>query len=395
MKNKQKTEKNYLATECDRVGEIAVHYGFTVVTPPHVSSKDIVEAKIFKDFDHYQDAEEKVSLMHWYSEELQGQSHPVMIQYKKTHGGIGQKKNSQEEVYGFEIIGNARAESEAVLLKVAVAVLRDLGYTTIAIDINSVGDKESIVKFERELNNYYRKNTTLLPTKARQEFKKNHHSVLMDQSKDTEEFRNGAPQTIGTLNDQSRLHFKEVLEYMEAFGEAYAIRPSLLSNKLFASHTTFEIHDTSPSTKKSEAYIPLAYGYRYNYLTKKIGGKKDIPSIGITLIIPKIRIPKKKIILKNIKKPKFYLVQLGNTAKLKALNVVEMLRREKIPVYHSVTKDKITGQLSGAEYMKATHVLIIGQKEAIENSIVVRHITSREQETVPLTELADFLKRLK
>ena len=71
-----------------------------------------------------------------------------------------------------------------------------------------------------------------------------------------------------------------------------------------------------------------------------------------------------------------------------------MLRKQKIPVYHSITKDKITGQLTGAEYMKATHVLIMGQKEAIENSMVVRDIITREQETVPVENLAEFLKNI-
>ncbi len=89
------------------------------------------------------------------------------------------------------------------------------------------------------------------------------------------------------------------------------------------------------------------------------------------------------------------MVQLGNTAKLKALNVVEMLRKHKIPIYHSITKDKITGQLSGAEYMKATHVLIMGQKEAVENSMVVRDIITRKQETVSLADLPKYLKELK
>jgi histidyl-tRNA synthetase len=148
------------------------------------------------------------------------------------------------------------------------------------------------------------------------------------------------------------------------------------------------------SEKKEEDGELLAYGYRYNHLAKKLGGKKEIPSIGATILAKKNHSLAKKVIIKNIKKPKFYLVQLGNTAKLKALNVVELLRKNKIPVYHSITKDKITGQLNGAEYMKSTHVLIMGQKEAIENSMVVRNILNREQETVPLDKLVDFLKNL-
>ncbi|HEY0221188.1 MAG TPA: His/Gly/Thr/Pro-type tRNA ligase C-terminal domain-containing protein [Candidatus Paceibacterota bacterium] len=81
-------------------------------------------------------------------------------------------------------------------------------------------------------------------------------------------------------------------------------------------------------------------------------------------------------------------------AKLKVLNIVETLRKNKVNIYHSITKDKITGQLTGAEYMKASHVLIMGQKEAIENSIVVRNIINREQDTVKLEDLPQFLKNL-
>jgi len=44
--------------------------------------------------------------------------------------------------------------------------------------------------------------------------------------------------------------------------------------------------------------------------------------------------------------------------------------------------------------MKASHVLIIGQKEALENTVVVRNITNREQETVSLNELCGFLKKI-
>jgi hypothetical protein len=35
-KESSKQEKSYMATECDKVGEIAVQYGFTVIKPPHI-----------------------------------------------------------------------------------------------------------------------------------------------------------------------------------------------------------------------------------------------------------------------------------------------------------------------------------------------------------------------
>lgn len=212
---------------------------------------------------------------------------------------------------------------------------------------------------------------------------------------ENDDFLKSLPQPVSSLSDISRLHFKEVLESLEAFEVMYKIKPNLLSNKLFGSYTVFEIRQLKNEKGAMSAGDELlAFGYRYNHLAKKIGGKREIPSIGVTIFTKKNPKISKKIIIKNIKKPKFYLVQLGSTAKIKALNIVEMLRKQKIHVYHSITKDKITGQLTGAEYMKATHVLVMGQKEALENTMIVRSIGSREQETVALSDLSDFLKKL-
>ncbi len=391
-KKEQKKESPHIETITDKIGEIAVHYGFTVVNPPSISNDDISKSKQFKEHDYYKDVEEKVALTRWYMDSrLDLEAQPLTIHYRKPIPGGTNKKKPSVETYGFEIMGSNRSTSEALLIKCALAVLEDLGYKDLYVDINSIGDKESVGKFERELNGHFRKHGHTLPVKLRQEFKKNSYAVIGGGHPDSKDFLSNAPQTVGSLSDASRTHFKEVLECIEAFEVAYKIRSNILSNKLYASHTVFEIRQM---TDKKEDGDLLAFGYRYNHIAKKLGGKRDIPTIGLTIMAKKHPVLSKKIAIKNIKKPRFYLVQLGSTAKLKALNVVEMLRKHKIPVYHSITKDKITGQLNGAEYMKATHVLIMGQKEAIENSIVVRDVGTREQETVSLKDLPEFLKNL-
>jgi histidyl-tRNA synthetase len=388
-----KKEKDHLESTTDKVGEIAVQYGFTIIKPPHISSDDVSRGKHFKDLDHYNDVEEKIALTRWYMEQrMDLESQPLAIHYKKPLAGSNLKKKPTVEMYGFEVMGSTKATSEALLLRCALAVLDDLGYKDVYVDINTIGDRESILRFERELQVHFRKHGNTLPAKLRQEFKKNHYSVLKNPGEEVKEFLQNAPQPVGSLSEIARLHFKEVLESVEMFNVAYKIKSNAISNKLYASYTVFEIRK-SPESGSEEGEL-LAYGYRYNSLAKKIGGKREVPTVGVTLIVKKSPELSKKIPVKSIKKPKFYLVQLGGTAKLKSLNVVEMLRKHKIPVHHSITKDKITGQLNGAEYMKSTHVLIMGQKEAIENTMVVRNIANREQETVAIDELCNFLKNL-
>ncbi len=71
-----------------------------------------------------------------------------------------------------------------------------------------------------------------------------------------------------------------------------------------------------------------------------------------------------------------------------------VLRQAKIPVFQSLPKDKLGAQVSVAEKMKIPWHLIMGKKEAIEHSIIVRDMETRSQETVPLNTLADYLKKL-
>ena len=87
-------------------------------------------------------------------------------------------------------------------------------------------------------------------------------------------------------------------------------------------------------------------------------------------------------------------MQIGFEAKLKSLEVVEILRSAKIPTYQSLSKDKLSSQLQIAENLKIPFTIIMGQKEAVENSVIVRSMNTRSQETVPLPLLAKYLAKL-
>lgn len=90
-----------------------------------------------------------------------------------------------------------------------------------------------------------------------------------------------------------------------------------------------------------------------------------------------------------------YFIQLGFDAKLKSLNVIEILRKAKIPITQALSKDSLSAQLAIAEKIGVKYALIFGQKEALENSLIVRNMENRSQKTVPLDELLTYLKNLK
>ena len=95
-----------------------------------------------------------------------------------------------------------------------------------------------------------------------------------------------------------------------------------------------------------------------------------------------------------MKKPKVYFIQIGFEAKLKSLTVIEMLRKARIPIMQSLSKDSLSAQLAIAEKMMVPHVIIFGQKEAMDETVIVRNMENRSQETVKLAKLPEYLKKI-
>ena len=96
-----------------------------------------------------------------------------------------------------------------------------------------------------------------------------------------------------------------------------------------------------------------------------------------------------------IKKPKVYFIQIGAEAKLKSINIIEILRKAHVPIMQSISKDSLGAQLGVAEKSGAPYVMIFGQMEAVHDTVIVRNMETRSQETVKIAELASFLKHLK
>jgi histidyl-tRNA synthetase len=317
--------------------------------------------------------------------------HPIMLYYKRANSASYIKKSPNENHFSLEIIGSPSSICEAIIIKTAYSILKDQGFDDIYIDINSIGDKDSVARFERELHYYLKKNIDSVPAEYKSIFKKDVFEILRCEDEKCKALRENAPKSVSFLSEPSIQHFKEVLEYLETLDIPYRINNNLISNKHCCCQTIFEIKKTGEETEE----VSLACGTRYSYLSKKIGFKKDIPIISLSIRYKKREQTAQKPLIKNRLKPKFYFIQLGFRAKLKSLAVIESLRKAKIAVHHSLTRDKFVAQLGAAENMKLPFVIIMGQKEALDNTVVVRNIYTREQETVDVSELPTYLSNLR
>ncbi|PIQ66246.1 MAG: hypothetical protein COV96_02410 [Candidatus Zambryskibacteria bacterium CG11_big_fil_rev_8_21_14_0_20_42_18] len=366
----------------DKALVTGAYFGFLPIVAPKITKHDIELTQDCGNHPYY-DAAEKMAVMRTYMEQnFASLSHPIAFIYEKP--AVRKKLGS----FALHFIGSSSGIAEATLIRTALSILSEEGYKNLRVDINCIGDKESINAYERELLGYVRKSNINLPDELRRIIKENVFDIFKLNTPETILLSNTAPSSITFLSVQSRAYFKEVLEYIEALGIEFRLTPELVGDRNHSSHTIFAIKNT-----ESEEDNTLAVGYRYSRLGRFLGLRKEIPMIGINIFHGPERNTKRQI-YKNLPKPKFYLIQLGREAKIKTLSLIELLRQHHIPMHHFIGKDKITTQLSNAENLRVPYLIIIGQKEALDNTVTIRNVSTRAQDTVDISNLPYYLKHI-
>ncbi len=383
----------------EKSASIAQYYGFTLIPRPKIEKDDYHRAKNLLEIDFSKrdgvdehslaiKPEEKVAILRTYLEkQMHVWSQPVMLYYEGSFPETSPKKAPNERTFHLDILGTTKSIAEATLIKTTTEILKEEGFKEMIIHINSIGDRESMARFCRELANYYRKNIEALSPHCRQAFKKDPYDILECKNEKCQNLKENCPSPISYLSESSRQHFREVLEYLETLNIPYKIDNSLVCSKKMWSQTAFEIREAESNTL-------LAVGMRYNSITKKIGFRKELGAIGTTVSY-KLAKDSKKVVTKSMKEPKVYFIQLGFDAKLKSLQVIEMLRQAKIPLTQSIGKDKLGGQIQSAENSHIPYTIIMGQKEARENTVIVREMSTRSQEIVSIANLPEYLQKIK
>jgi histidyl-tRNA synthetase len=404
-KNKNTTESKYVTYEhLDKIGEVTIYYGFTPHKSPEIKKVDLDHAKSLLEGDFIDNpdenklhlplhVEEKVALLRMYVEEnMQNLNQPVMFYFKEPFKGSIRKGSVGYHRYGdLEIIGNSKSIAEAILIQTARAMLKEEGYENIFIEINSIGDRESINRFTRDLTNYYRKNVNDMHAECRQLLKKDPFELLGCQNDKCKKINEGAPRSMEFLSESSRIHFQEVLEYLEALGIPYRINNNLIGNRKYCTETIFSIINLDADKKKENTV--LAVGVRYDGLAKKIGMKKEIQGVGISLLVKGGK-PDLRKELKKSKRPFASFIQLGFESKLLSLGIIEELRGVKIPLYLSLARDRLGAQVSMVEKNHIPYSIIMGKKEAVEKTAIVRNTDTHAQEIIPIVELAKYMRKL-
>ena len=92
--------------------------------------------------------------------------------------------------------------------------------------------------------------------------------------------------------------------------------------------------------------------------------------------------------------PKVFLAQLGEMAKKKSLKLFSELEKNGVLLAESFGRGSLKSQLRVANRLGVEVTVIIGQKEALDETAIIKDMVSGTQETVTQEKLVEAVKKL-
>ncbi len=313
-----------------------------------------------------------------------------MFRYDRPQSG----RYRQFHQYGLEVIGSPDAVVDAQLILVATKVFQDLGLK-VKVEINSIGTSETRQQYKVELVAFARKNKKALCEDCIRRMTKNPLRLLDCKEEACRAIMKDAPQIVDWLDEESKAHFMELIEYLDEVGVPYVLNPHLVRGLDYYTRTVFEVVPDRGDDALLGAQSALAAGGRYDSLVELMGGRENTPAVGFAIGIERaiLEMKHQNVEPPALPRPEVFFAQLGKDARRAALRLFEDVRAAGIRVVEAFGKAGLKGQLEAANKAGARFAVILGQQEVQDETVIVRDMDSGAQETMPMAKMVKYLQR--
>ena len=290
--------------------------------------------------------------------------------------------------FGVEAFCSDDPMLDAEIISIPVNFYKLLGLKGIKVNINTLGDTESRLKYREALINYFRPHIDSLCDDCKARFEKNPLRILDCKVDHDLDIMKNAPKIIDYLNESSRNHFEKVKEYLEALNIDYTVNYSIVRGLDYYTHTVFEVE---ASVEGFGSQNVLCAGGRYNGLVETIGGPQT-PGVGFALGLERllVALEYEKLEPWEDKTTDFYIAPMDDTCKGYSLKVLNMLRMNGFNGDMDYMNRSLKSNFKQAERLNTKYIIIIGNDEIENNMVTIKDNETKESKTVAFDNIVDY-----
>ena len=283
----------------------------------------------------------------------------------------------------FEILGTNDISADVDIILLADDLLKNcFPNKKIDLQINSLGDKNTLKLFKENLSLYFNKYVSELSEESQNKIYTNPLRILDSKNWKDIKINRSAPKIFDYFSDEAKNRFENFKNLLSDANIIYEINPRLVRGLDYYCHTVFEFKTNDLGSQDT-----LIGGGRYDGLTKILGGP-DIPGVGWAGGVERM-IMLMKDVDKNEKK--VHLILSHPDFRNYGFQLLNQLRKNNIAVHFDYKYD-LKKSLSKANKSNSEFAIIIGEEEVKKNQYIIKYLHQKIQETVSLGQIIKILK---
>ena len=308
-----------------------------------------------------------------------------MFRYERPQAG----RYREFYQFGFEAFGSFDAMMDAEVIGIVCNLFIILGLKGVSVNINTLGDKESRENYRKALLDYFKPYLNDLCDDCRRRYEKNPLRILDCKVDSSNEIMKNAPKMTDYLNEESRIHFDKVKEYLDAMGINYKVNPSIVRGLDYYTHTVFEVQADIEGFGSQNT---LAAGGRYDHLVEFVGGP-SVPGVGFAVGLERLflALDAENIDIREIICPDVYIFSADDEQKPYVLSLSNDLRLAGFNVEIDYNGKSFKSNFKQADKVNARYIIIIGEEEVESKLLTVKNNETKEEYKVKLDKIIEFL----
>jgi histidyl-tRNA synthetase len=288
---------------------------------------------------------------------------------------------------GIEAIGLDDPAIDAEVIAIADAGFKALGLKQYRLELTSLGDAQSRAAHKVDLMKFIATLDLDEATAARAAI--NPLRLFDDKREEMRKAMANAPLLINYLNESSRTHFDQVIQYLDALHISYTLNPRMVRGLDYYTGTTFEfVHELLG------AQSGIGGGGRYDGLMEQLGGQ-SLSGIGFGLGVDRALLAAEAegVIGSDAVVSDLFIIPLGESAKVQALTIASELRAKGKKVEIAFGDRALKGAMKGADKSGAMHVIVLGDSEISTETVLLKEMKSGAETSVKINSLFEALEK--
>ncbi len=288
------------------------------------------------------------------------------FRYEKPQNG----RLREHHQFGVECFGSESPAADAEIISLADTFLRNVGLTSLELNLNSIGCPECRAKYNAALKKYIGENLHNMCAQCQARFDKNPLRILDCKEEKCKAITKNAPKILDYLCDDCKAHFKEVQRILSELGIKYVVNPGIVRGLDYYTRTVFEFVSTDIGAQGT-----VCGGGRYNNLVEEVGGKPT-PAVGFGLGLERLL-----LVLENTnslraqeENVEYYFAPLGDSAKALCRELAYALRRKGVSAETDIMDRSVKAQMKYADKIGAKYVVVIGDDEIAKGVVSVKNM---------------------